>query len=350
MELPDGLTTRALELGGARAVFELIAAQQAHDIAEVVIDEADIVSDWQRPSHDLSQSTIGVFDGDRLVAFAELSGADRSDAAVEPTYRGRGIGTALAYWLQDRARARGSTVVGMPVPQGSPGDLLLENLGYRVRWVSWVLALPDDRVIEERDLPSGYSIRAAREEDHRAAWEVVEGAFLEWSDRQRQSYEDFAAQVMERPGFEPWNLRVATESAAVVVGVAFLITSDDVGFVEKLAVHRDHRNRGLGRALLADAFSEATWDQGSEMGQHVQFSIDTGIAVYFCDPHSPWQRGTVENTNRLLRQYFPHRANYSPLTEADLDLVTDELNQRPRKTLGYRTPAEVLDELIATTT
>jgi GNAT superfamily N-acetyltransferase len=120
-----------------------------------------------------------------------------------------------------------------------------------------VLALPDDRVIEERDLPSGYSIRAATEEDHRAVWEVVEGAFLEWSDRQRQSYEDFAAQVMERPGFEPWNLRVATDSAGVVVGVAFLIMSDDVGFVEKLAVHRDHRNRGLGRALLADAFSEA---------------------------------------------------------------------------------------------
>jgi GNAT superfamily N-acetyltransferase len=120
-----------------------------------------------------------------------------------------------------------------------------------------VLALPDDRVIEERDLPSGYSIRAATEEDHRAVWEVVEDAFLEWSDRERQSYEDFAAQTMERPGFEPWNLRVATDEAGSVVGMAFLIMSDDVGFVEKLAVQRDHRNRGLGRALLASAFSEA---------------------------------------------------------------------------------------------
>jgi IS30 family transposase len=86
------------------------------------------------------------------------------------------------------------------------------------------------------------------------------------------------------------------------------------------------------------------------MGQHAKFTIDTGVAVYFCDPHSPWQRGTVENTNRLLRQYFPRGADYSPLSEADLDLVADELNQRPRKTLDYRTPAEILNELIIATT
>lgn len=93
-----------------------------------------------------------------------------------------------------------------------------------------------------------------------------------------------------------------------------------------------------------------TWDQGSEMGQHAQFTIDTGIEVYFCDPHSPWQRGTVENTNRLLRQYFPRGADYSPLSEQDLDLVADELNQRPRKTHHYRTPTEVLNDLIVATT
>jgi IS30 family transposase len=93
-----------------------------------------------------------------------------------------------------------------------------------------------------------------------------------------------------------------------------------------------------------------TWDQGKEMGQHAKFTIDTGVAVYFCDPHSPWQRGTVENTNRLLRQYFPRGADYSPLSEADLDLVADELNKRPLKTLDYRTPAEILNELIVATT
>ena len=74
-----------------------------------------------------------------------------------------------------------------------------------------------------------------------------------------------------------------------------------------------------------------TWDQGKEMAEHAQFSIDTGVDVYFCDPHSPWQRGTVENTNGLFRQYFPRGGDYSTLDEADLDIVAYELNNRPRK-------------------
>ncbi len=92
-----------------------------------------------------------------------------------------------------------------------------------------------------------------------------------------------------------------------------------------------------------------TWDQGFEMRQHAQFAIDTGIQVYFCDPHSPWQSGTIENTNGLLRQYFPRGSDFSVLSEADLDSVATELNNRPRKTLHYRTPAEVLNDIVATT-
>jgi IS30 family transposase len=92
-----------------------------------------------------------------------------------------------------------------------------------------------------------------------------------------------------------------------------------------------------------------TWDQGKEMSEHARFTVDTGVAVYFCDPYRPWQRGTVENTNGLLRQYFPRGADYSNLAETDLDLVADELNQRPRKTLGYRTPAEVFNQLLVAT-
>jgi GNAT superfamily N-acetyltransferase len=257
MELPSGLLARPLARGEEPAVASLIAAEQLHDIGEVVIEEADIVSDWQRPSYDVGASTLGVFEGNRLVAYAELSGGDRAAAAVDPGHRGLGIGTFLASWIRDRARSRGLTVIGMPVPQGSPGDRLLENLGYRVRWVSWVLVLPEDGVIEGGLLPPGYSVGAASREDHRVVWEVIEDAFLEWSERDRQSFDDFAAQVIERPGFEAWNLRVATDHEGAVVGVASLVMADDVGFVEKLAVRRDHRNRGLGRALLADAFAEA---------------------------------------------------------------------------------------------
>ena len=89
-----------------------------------------------------------------------------------------------------------------------------------------------------------------------------------------------------------------------------------------------------------------TWDQGKEMAQHAQFSIDTGVDVYFCDPKSPWQRGSNENTNGLLRQYFPKGTDMSLLTQEDLDQAAHSLNGRPRQTLDWMTPSQKLAQVL----
>ena len=117
---------------------------------------------------------------------------------------------------------------------------------------------------------------------------------------------------------------------------------------------------GAGAAAVRDAIAgtittlpealrrSLTWDQGSEMAQHVQLRLDTGLQIYFCDPRSPWQRATNENTNGLLRQYFPKGTNLARHSADELAAVAAALNGRPRKALGWKTPAEVLTEYLST--
>jgi IS30 family transposase len=116
--------------------------------------------------------------------------------------------------------------------------------------------------------------------------------------------------------------------------------------------------RAVGAEAVRDAIANAittlpgqlrrslTWDQGAEMAKHDDLRIDTGHSVYFCDAHSPWQRGTNENTNGLLRQYFPKGTDLAAHDADDLLAVAHALDTRPRKTLGWRTPAEALDEAL----
>jgi IS30 family transposase len=103
------------------------------------------------------------------------------------------------------------------------------------------------------------------------------------------------------------------------------------------------------RKLPATLRLSLTWDRGLEMAKHKEFTVATDVQVYFCDPQSPWQRGSNENTNLLLRQYFPKGTDLSPISQAQLDQVSLRLNQRPRKTLGFQTPADKLQASVAST-
>lgn len=296
-QLPAGLTSRPLELADAQGIVDVMAAEQLADLGEVLIELADIEGDWSKPSYDLASSSVGVFDGERLVGYAEVGTQGwHGDAAVHPDYHGRGIGTWLAHAMQGLARRKGSAIVGMPVPAGSTADRLLEGLGYHVRWQSWILELPAGSPIPDRPLPPGYALTSATPEQHPQVWQVIEDAFLEWSVRDREPYDDWAAGVIQRPGFQPWNLRVILNPAGEVVAAAFvMLTMDDTEmYVDKLATRRDQRNRGLAQALLADAYALTLQHQARKLS----LSTDSRTGAL----------GLYEKVGMVVTSDFVHRA------------------------------------------
>jgi IS30 family transposase len=155
------------------------------------------------------------------------------------------------------------------------------------------------------------------------------------------------------PGHWEGDLIVGAKSASAIGTLVERASS----FVLLLHLPGDH-----GANTVAEAMTEAmsrlpevlcktlTWDQGAEMKSHAKIAEATGLDIYFCDPHSPWQRGLNENTNGLLRQYFPKGADLSVFGADYLEHVAMKLNNRPRKRLGWKTPAEALDELLSNST
>jgi len=159
------------------------------------------------------------------------------------------------------------------------------------------------------------------------------------------------AEVADRavPGHWEGDLIIGANNASAIG----TLVERSTRFLMLLHLGRDRSAEALAAAMTAKILTlptelrrTLTWDQGSEMARHAQFSIDTGVPVYFCDPHSPWQRGSNENTNGLLRQYFPKHTSLTRYTPTDLDNAAASLNRRPRMTLDWATPAEKMNQLL----
>ena len=281
LDLPPHLSARPLRRDDLPAVHGLLASYEQLLLGDVMVDLEDLEADWQRPSFDPEHDAVVVLEGDELVAWAEVYRARRLTGCVRPDRWGRGIGSALVDWAERRVTELGGDLVGHTVPDADTAAVeLLRSRGWSALWTSWVLEVPPGEVVPERPLPAGYAVRELRPgQDERAAYEVVERAFGEWPDREPTLYEDWAATVVHRPGFEPWQLLLAVDGEGGVVGACHLVVSRDTGWVNQVAVDRAHRGQGLAQALLARAFGAAR-DRGAPRGELSTDSRTGALGLY----------------------------------------------------------------------
>ncbi len=153
--------------------------------------------------------------------------------------------------------------------------------------------------------------------------------------------------LLHLPPMDGHGCEVCVKNGPALAGHGAEAVRDAIAREITTIAKRPPGGRGRRAASRPEQFRQSlTWDQGAEMSKHIQLKVDTGVEVYFCDPHSPLQRGTNENTNGLLRQYFPKGTDLSAHSADDLAAVAAALNARPRKTLGWKTPAEALDRFL----
>jgi len=257
------LAEAPLEPGDAAAVTAVWQTCEIHDDGAPDFEEADVVAFGQRPSFDFARHTLGVRDGAELVAFGAVILPRIIFVHVLPAHRGRGIGTRLLAWSEEAARAAGMDAAAQEVSDNDRVAIaLLEAHGYEREWDSWTFVIVLEREPPPPLLPDGYALRAfVRGEDDRVVYDTIQRAFGEWPDYTGSQFEDWAATTLDRPGFEAELLSVC-ERDDEVAGALLLIEAGDECWIDQVAVAREHRGHGLGRALITHAFGQ-TWRRGA---------------------------------------------------------------------------------------
>jgi mycothiol synthase len=263
--LPEGLTHRAMTVTDADidAVTRLVADSEMFDDGSIEIDREDIQTDWARPAFDLETESVGVFEGNRLVAEAEVFKGKRAEVNVHPDVRGRGIGTALLAWTEDLARTLGVPTVAQTVSDSDRAAAqLFERHGYGYGHTSWVLEI-ENTEHPHAELPEGFVFRAYTDDDARETYQVIEDAFNEWPNRDPATFDDWAALTIRRPSFQPWQmLLVVDEVTEELVGVTFVLEyAAEDGWIQQVATKATHRHRGIARGMLQQSF-RVFWDLG----------------------------------------------------------------------------------------
>lgn len=258
--LPTGLTTRAFTADDLDTIVAMVNDCERHDSDEVMLERADLVADSHADGFDADGDWIGVFDGSTLAAWAMLEWPRRAFVDVHPVSRGRGIGTWLRRWSEERARALGRESISQTIDDGRTGVAqMLVDAGYRPRHTSWILRMEHAERPAPPTPPPGIELRAFAPDDEDEVLVMFETAFSEFDDRLPTPASGWRAMVTEREGFVAEDLVIAVADGRIVGG-AFLIDADEI-WVDKIAVARSYRHRGIARALLQTAFARS-FDRG----------------------------------------------------------------------------------------
>lgn len=279
MSLPPGLVIRPLVRQDAAAAAALIAASEQHFVGEAFVDEGDVVGLWSTAGIDLAVDSLAVVDREDLVAGCLVDDRHQIVVDVHPAHLGRGIGTFLAGWAEERAAARGHAYAEQETAVAdTAGAALLTGRGYRPTHRDWVLRMDPDVALSRHALPADVTVGPFVAEDARAAHAVIEAAFAEWEGRLPRSYEDWRAIVVDRDGVDPGFFRVA-RSGGEVVGVATVHDSGGTTWIPQLAVRADRRGQGIAQELLAEAF-DAGRRRGRATGELATSGLTGALGLY----------------------------------------------------------------------